>query len=563
MRARERRERPREVLERRVARWMIGRLVVAGLVLALAAALGRRAADGEIEPARLYATVACAFVATLVYGAWSRRVQRLEGLAWLQVVTDVGVVTALVAFSGALDSIFTFLYVPITVYAAMVLGRTGAYGSAAVASLAYATVIVAAREQGFTTNPADAPLTVEMVAWGAHTAALLLAALLASALSSERDRADRALDERTRDLRTLQRLHQRTVESLTSGLLTTDLSGRITSFNPEAERITGLAAEEAMNRSVEDVLPGVTALVENQASWVEARMRSRMPYRSRSGEEKYLGLAASILRAEDGSPSGRVIIFQDVTRVVEMEGELRRKERLAAAGRLAASLAHEIRNPLAAISGSIQMLQKEARPAEDAGEGQRLMSIVLRETDRLDALIRDFLQYARPAAPRRKRIDLDAFLAETREMFERAHRADVRLRFEPSGLSLHADPDQLRQLFWNLCRNAAEAMPDGGEVRIEAAQTVSQGGHREGRRGPEEGTPCVEVRVSDTGAGIADEHLDRIFDPFFTTKADGTGLGLATVHRIVEAHGGDLSVETRAGKGTTFCLRFPCARETR
>src|SRR5690606_20296086 len=231
---------------------------------------------------------------------------------------------------------------------------------------------------------------------GVHAGALLLVALLASALSHERDRAGRALDERTRALARLQRLHERTVESLTSGLLTTDPAGRITSFNPEAERITGVQVMDAFGRDLDAVIPGATAIVLERAREREAGDRSRtlLRFRNRRGEDLHLGLAGSVLRSADGEPAGYVLIFQDVTRVVEMEGALRRQERLAAVGALSAHLAHEIRNPLAAISGSIQMLEGGLPPALRDDETGRLLGIAVREADRLNQLITDFLHFA-------------------------------------------------------------------------------------------------------------------------------------------------------------------------
>jgi two-component system sensor histidine kinase PilS (NtrC family) len=538
---------------------MVARLVVLGLTLGVSlAVVGGGAEDGSAAERGLYGTVAAAFLATVFYALVHGRVRRPGRFAVVQLGTDLAIVTALVAFSGASASIFTFLYVPITVYAAILFGRPGAYGTATLASLAYAAVGVAASNGWLGTAIAPLPAPVQLARWGVHAGALLLVALLASALSSERDRTGQALDERTRDLHSLRRLYERTVDSLTSGLLTTDLERRITSFNPEAERITGAQALQVLGRPLDVVMPGFgRVLEERQGLDVDERVRSRRRFQGRAGEELHLGLASSILREADGSPCGYVVIFQDVTEVVEMERELRRKERLAAAGRLAASLAHEIRNPLAAISGSIQMLRRETAPLDPDGATERLMSIVLRETSRLDALINDFLQYARPAPPRREQVVLNRVVEEAIKIFEPVRPSGVELSADvPSGLMVHADSSQLKQLFWNLFRNAIDAMPQGGELRVSATQIQAQARYGGSRREMKGGSAFVEVVVSDSGVGIADDHLDRIFDPFFTTKPDGTGLGLATVHRIVECNGGRLSVESSPGCGTRFRMRF-------
>jgi two-component system sensor histidine kinase PilS (NtrC family) len=318
------------------------------------------------------------------------------------------------------------------------------------------------------------------------------------------------------------------------------------------------------------VLPGARERVlVPQDEQAGNRTRARMLFKNRDGATLHLGLARSILREADGSAAGHVVIFQDVTQVVEMEGQLRRTERLAAIGQLSAAIAHEIRNPLAAISGSIQMLRSGSRSAADEDQ-VRLMEIVLRETERLNGLITDFLQYARPAPPKLERVALEPLVRDLVEMFETARSGAAPLTVRvaiPVGLAVQADASQLRQLLWNLCLNAAQAMPSGGRLSIEAsparvAGTTAQGRSSGDRNGAEEeGVPYVELAVIDTGVGIPPEALDRVFDPFFTTRREGSGLGLATVHRIVEAHGGSLRVESAPGMGTTFRLRWPQGQE--
>jgi two-component system sensor histidine kinase PilS (NtrC family) len=290
-----------------------------------------------------------------------------------------------------------------------------------------------------------------------------------------------------------------------------------------------------------------------------------MPLLQPGGQKRHLGLASSILRDGEGRANGWVLIFQDVTEVVAMEQELRRSERLAGIGQLAADIAHEIRNPLAAISGSVEMLQAGLGEDEPDPEPRRLMGIVLREIDRLNDLITDFLQFARPAPTRRKPVDLGALVEELVGMIEVARPEGVEIEVDlERELTAHADPTQIRQILWNLILNAVQAMPDGGCIRISVAGVApeSQEGASEGRNEEKEGVDLVEVTVADTGVGIAPEVLERIFDPFFTTKPEGSGLGLATVHRIVEANGGSLRVESLVGEGTVLRVRFPRQEET-
>jgi two-component system sensor histidine kinase PilS (NtrC family) len=297
-----------------------------------------------------------------------------------------------------------------------------------------------------------------------------------------------------------------------------------------------------------------------------------MQFRNRSGAERHLGLAGSILWDEEASKAGHVLIFQDVTEVVAMERQLRQSERLAALGEMSANMAHEIRNPLAAISGSVQVLRAGMTAAEVDPERDRLMQIVVRETDRLSGLIQDFLHYARPRPPSFQPVLLDSLVEDVVRLIESALPETVHLRVEPgSGIFALADPSQLTQVLWNLCLNAVQAMPEGGELSVEvraAAGEPAQGlesGRRNGNEGGarEETDPprWAELAVADTGVGIPLEVQEHIFEPFFTTKKEGSGLGLSTVHRIVESHGGMLQVESEEGRGTTFRIHLPRTEE--
>jgi two-component system, NtrC family, sensor histidine kinase PilS len=549
--------------QRRLIPLLAGRLVVSfGILVGALALTAERVRAGTDVPERgLYATVVVAFVATILAAVVSSRVRRRRAFAALQLTSDAAIVSALVHFSGGADSFFGFLYVPSTVYAALLFGRRGAYAASALGAVGYGSVLLLAHGASVGHgSPVTDP--VQLAVWGLNAGALMLVALLASALSRERDRAGLALAETSRDLASLQRLHQRTVESLTSGLITTDPTGQITSWNPEAERITGAPGAEVLGRSLEEVIPGAHARVIEAAGSGE-KFRARLRHHNRRGEDLHLGLAGSRLLVGERDPGGYVVIFQDVTQVVEMEAQLRRHERLAGIGQLAADLAHEIRNPLAAISGSIQILEGGV-DSEESDEARRLMNIVVRETDRLNALITDFLQFARPAPARPEPVAIATVLRDMAQIFESVRPPCVELSIDASpDLRVVADDRQLRQLLWNLFLNAVQAMPDGGRLEIRAQRAAAQGASLERRSGNAEGPSWVEIRVADTGTGIAEEVLERIFDPFFTTKKEGSGLGLATVHRIVEGNGGHVKVESAVGRGTRFCVLLPAAEQAR
>jgi two-component system sensor histidine kinase PilS (NtrC family) len=548
-----------------LVRLMGARLLLALLVLGVALTLVGVREGSEAEERGLYGTMAAAFLASLVYVVVVPRVRRLARFGALQIATDIALLTSIVYFSGGKDSIFTFLHVLLIVYAARLFGRSGAYLTTAVASLAYGGVLLGI-EQGLLPRLGDGPTspTPWFTLWGLHSGAWLLVALLSSTLSRELHWAGRELDRRRTALERLQRHHERTVESLTSGLLTASRAGRVTSLNQEGERITGITPGHALGLDLEEVLPGVRRCVIDASGSSPGRMRARMEFTHPGGERLHLGVAASVLRDVGGEPSGHVVIFQDVSDVVRMEAELRRSERLAAVGELSAGMAHEVRNPLAAISGSIQMLRAGLGAGEEDAERRRLMDIVVRETDRVDALITEFLRFARPAQPKLVPVELASLVADVLEVFAGETPERVTLECDvPGGIQAHADGDHLRQLLWNLLLNGVQAISGAGRLRVSArAVGAPQEQAWEGRNATQAANRrWVEVCVADSGGGIPPEVLERIFEPFFTTRRSGSGLGLATVHRIVEAHGGSLGVKSAPGEGTEVRILLPRSEE--
>jgi two-component system sensor histidine kinase PilS (NtrC family) len=277
----------------------------------------------------------------------------------------------------------------------------------------------------------------------------------------------------------------------------------------------------------------------------EAR-RGEMAWRSPGGQRRTFGFSSFPLTgANRGEARGQAVIFQDLTELHALEETLRRNERLADLGRVAAGLAHGLRNPLASMSGCVELLQATPglRPEEE-----RLLGIVLKEAARLDHLVTRFLAYSRPAAPQLAPTDVAQVAGEVADALARdPAAARVRVERDLTAATIECDADQLRQVLWNLLLNAVQALGDGGgTVRLGAAP---------------EGT-CARLTVADDGPGIAPDDLDRLFSPFFSRKPGGTGLGLATVHRIVEAHGGTVQVEPVEPHGARFVVRLPARRHT-
>jgi two-component system sensor histidine kinase PilS (NtrC family) len=365
---------------------------------------------------------------------------------------------------------------------------------------------------------------------------------------SERLRTTRqALREKSIDFEDLRVLQEHVLRSVGSGILTVDLQGHITSWNPAAEQVTGYRYDEIKNRWQEVFGGSIKELFGHTDSLRERPFRFNGHVVKKDGTTALLGLTASLLKDEQNTVRGIILTFQDITKLVEMEERIRRQERLATVGSLAAGIAHEIRNPLASLSGSIQLLQGGL---ELKGDDIRLMDIVVRETDRLNAIITEFLEYARPESALVEQIELLSVLDETIVLLKNSRNFTDTIRITSDvapHIQLKGNAQRLRQVFWNLLINACQAMPQGGMLSVKAASFPHA----------DDDTLWCEIEITDTGRGIEKEHLGKIFDPFFTTKTGGTGLGLSIAYRIIEDHRGTISVESEPGRGTRFRVRLP------
>jgi two-component system sensor histidine kinase PilS (NtrC family) len=337
-------------------------------------------------------------------------------------------------------------------------------------------------------------------------------------------------------------LHQDTIRCLSSGLVTTTLDGTITTMNDAACEILGLGHKPPLGQKLTKHIPCLDAVLAKAGAQGRV-LRDEVDAIRSDGVERRLGLSATPLSDHSGLVTGRVIHFQDLTDLRQMEQAVTRAERLAGIGRLAANIAHEIRNPLASISGSVEVLRR--LPGADP-ETRNLVDIAVREVDRVNALITSLLDYARPRSEERQHLDLGELIGDIAKIFEQERRVkNVQLQVHnQAGVLVEAASGQMHQVLWNLLRNAVEAMPEGGTIYLAAGLRAAD-------------PPQAILMVRDTGIGIAEADLDHIFEPFFSRKPDGTGLGLATTARIVEDHKGSIEVKSQLGRGTTFTIRLP------
>jgi two-component system sensor histidine kinase PilS (NtrC family) len=372
-------------------------------------------------------------------------------------------------------------------------------------------------------------------------------ALLSGSLAERVRRGERQLEQATEEIADLQAFNQYVLDNLVSGLATADAQNNIVTFNRSAMLITGRVGALPIGKPLKEVLQLPAAFAATIAQDL-ARVRSmRIDYRFEhpDGRTLDIGLSVAGLPLPDGS-RGFIYTFQDVTDVKRIEQNARLQQRLAAVGEMAAGIAHEIRKPLASMSGSMQMLKEDL--ALTAVQAQ-LMDIVLKESERLNQTIQSFLAYARPQRFSTQRLDLRPLVHETamllRNSTEVGDRHTIEVRPFDDAVMIDADEGQIRQIIWNLATNGLRAMPNGGVLRLSALR--------------DPGSQMAVLGVEDEGVGIPPEEVDTIFQPFRGSFGKGTGLGLAIVHRIVTDYGGHIEVKPRPGGGTVFRVSFPVA----
>jgi len=524
----------------------------------------------------LYLLSGVTYLFTLLSLIANRFIGWLKGLAFIQITWETTFVTTLIYITtGPTESIFSFLYLLAIIVAGILLYRAGAFYAAVIGSLFYGLVL-AGLENG--TLPPAPPLEYIPIGWNRiiydvfiNLAAMFGMAVLSSYLTEKLRVTGDELQETQRYRDALEALNDIVVRSIPSGLITIDLAGRITSFNQAAENISGMESQRARGLHLADVFPeAAQTLIGSPPRMNDKVHRHQTIWKTPDGDHRHLELMVSPMSQANGEPLGALVVVNDDTEIRMMETKLRRADRLAAVGQLAAGIAHEIRNPLASISGSIQVLNQDLDPDPVS---KKLMKIVVRETERLNDLITDFLLYARPTPKTIHDVRVDLLIQEIIEVCR--HRKDVEQDIEwiadvKTSLAMATDPKLLEQILWNLVNNAVQAMPEGGTITIRAREEMvlaapvpqeeTKAPHP-AESGPELIDSVVVIEVEDSGVGIPPDIRDRIFDPFFTTRENGAGLGLSTVYRVVEALDGAISVEDADGGGTRFVIKTPKRRD--
>lgn len=481
---------------------------------------------------------AIAAVHMLVLSMWRETHMQVR----LQVLTDVAMTTLLIWLTGGIDTSFNFMYPLIIIIASILLPAGWAYMTAALSFIGFGTVLELTYFELLHSYSSSRPdLKSLQAVILINLFAYLMIAYLATRLGNRLRRMDVELADKSGELENLQALHENIVNSVSGGIITTDLHGRVKLVNAAGELLLERDEDELMGRSVNDLF---VEDLSGAGSGTRREVRMVTP----TGKERVFGVTVTALDVPDRGQIGRVYTLDDLTEIRRLEREVRMRDRLAAVGRLASGIAHEIRNPLSSIAGSVKLLSGIAALTDDQ---RMLVDIVTRESDRLNAIITDFLVYSREKRYEMKPVNLVALLEDTLTLLEtRLEKIAIVRNFETAEAFSVGDGDKLKQVFWNICENAVRAMSEkeqGGTLTVAVVKT--QGRWR--------------VTFSDTGSGIAPKQMEKIFEPFQSEFEGGTGLGLAIVYQILQAHDATISVHSEQGKGTEFMLDFARAESMR
>jgi two-component system sensor histidine kinase PilS (NtrC family) len=478
--------------------------------------------------------------------------------AYLQIFSDIAIITAILHLTGDLESNYLSLYLVVIILSSTLLPRGRVFLVAGVSfvcmggvlELAYLPSIfpdLAAHYPALRYLVTSSPLSVDLrtlqVKIGASFFAFFAVAYLSSRLAETLRKVGAELRDKSGQVVSLQAKTENILESMRDGLVSTNLEGFVSELNGSGAAILGLKPEELRGKPIQSLFPGLqTGSLSNHVAYAFPT-RQEVVYLNPRAERRILGVSVSPLMVPEIGVVGFVYNFQDLTEEKSREAEYRTKDRMATLGRMAAGIAHEIRNPLASITGSVKLLQSISRLDEDQS---KLIEIVSSESKRLNKLVSDFLLYCRDQRHEPQQVDVVNVIEETlvllshHPLFGANIRVDKRLPTGP--LTIWADADKLRQVIWNISDNALKAMPEGGELRVQVEEASER---------------MVRVTLSDTGVGFTEQQLEKVFEPFQPGFSGGTGLGLAIVYQIMQGLRGTIQVESKAGKGARFVLELP------
>lgn len=482
--------------------------------------------------------IAALYLLTIIYSVtlrWIKTVSLFTIFAYTQIVIDIISEVVLIYLTGGIQSWFSFTFLLSVISASIVLNRRAGYYTASLSGILYGFLMVL-QFYRLLGSPPEAIFATKDYLYNvfANILSFYLVAFLSGYLSQRLEIVTQTLKERDIDLNDLRALSKDIIESMSSGVFTTDLDGRIVTFNSAAQEITGRFYFDVIGKTPQDIFPFL-----NGINIEEKRIEGEI---QRKDETVYVGMRFSNLKNSAGLPIGFIGVFQDLTELKAIEMEMEKKKKWAFIGNLSALIAHEIRNPLASLKASIEMLRERKVSEQHADQ---LIKIALSEMERLNSIVTDFLLYARPQPLSKASFNLHQSLRDVVTLLRNSEKVMGNVEISenlPGELFITGDFKQLQQVFWNLGINALEAVSGRGEIIVSTKKKNN----------------AVEVTFKDTGIGISKKDIDEIFYPFFTTKENGTGLGLSIARKIIEEHGGKITAESRGrGTGTAFKVVLP------
>ncbi|MFQ5673886.1 MAG: nitrogen regulation protein NR(II) [Nitrospinales bacterium] len=501
--------------------------------------------------------IGVAYFLFMGYGLLLRFCKNLLLMGAIQTTGDLLVVSGILYATGGIGSPFSFLNILVIIATGTIMPRTACYLAASGAGILYGLLVdleyynILHPVYFFPKSPAyhegGYVFYIIFLNIASYYSVAFLSSMLAHRLKIIKDE----LEDKSTNLRALQASHENVLRHMGNGLWTTDLEGQIASANPAAEEITGYSASEAQGRLCFEFFPKLKALFTRNVHR-PLPFQVEGEYRRKDGKTILMRMKVSRLIEPDGHTQGYICVFEDLTELREMERKIAQSETLAEVGKISAGLAHEVRNPLASLSGSIQVLHKGL---ELQGNYKRLMEIVLHETERLNTIVSDFLTYSHPGKFRDTAIDLSKMVRDIITLLKNSaeYHPSTRIDFKPSGCCLfQGDEQQVKQMIWNLCINGLQAMANGGTltIGIRRVKGFSHDAFYSDREG-------IVLTVRDEGIGIAPDNRNKLFDPFFTTKENGVGLGLAKVYQVVNQNDGYIGVANNPDKGVCFTTFLP------
>ena len=518
---------------------MMFRLIIATAFLFV----GFLVLKGDSYP--FYLLIGAFYLMTIFYLLVFQRRGTPASLPYFQITIDVIIVTSLILVAKSMGGIFLFLYLIPIISASLYFDMKQSIVVALGCGLTYCSIILGKYYSGY--PGAEPDISALLYSMFLNLVIFHVVGFLCGYLA-------KLVSTKGLELSKLQNMHNLILNSMNSGLISVDVEGRIVYANTATQQMTGFTPGEIKGKPIGDVFSLVAGetrtplIVKAGQMETEHGPRAEALSRTSQGDEIPIGYNVSSIRDQDGRVVGGIIVFTDLTRVKGLEEKLRQADKLRAVGELAAGIAHEIRNPLAAISGSIEMLA-ECTDADDGNK--RLFNVILKESSRLNGIIEGFLNYTRNKPPDLQRISARELLDEIALLMRQdpviQENIAILVDIDDNDIGLYGDPGQLKQVLINLVKNAADSMPRGGEIRLKA--------------GPSSEPGFANLVVSDNGCGIPEETLGDVFNPFFTTKSNGMGIGLSVAEKIVRSHGGQISVQSGTGEGTAFKLILPSWQE--